>query len=84
MSDLSLSQGIFLDNLKAGKVTPIYNIDEKTDLENCTPISVLPGFSKVLERLMYNRFFKYLTYLTENDKQAFWILQFLFYKTCNH
>ena len=30
-------------------------------LINYTPVSVLQSFSKILERIMYNRLFKYLT-----------------------
>ena len=58
--DLSLSQGIFPDSLKVAKVTPIYKKDDPTELGNYRPISVLPCFSKVLERIMYNRLYKHL------------------------
>ena len=68
--DLSLSPGIFPDKLKIAKVTPIYKKDEKTDLGNYRPFSILPCFSKILERLMYNRFFKCLRkYNILYDKQ---------------
>ena len=54
---LSLVKGLFPDDLKIAKVTLIY----KTGIQvsNCRPISVLPCFSKILERLMYNRLYKY-------------------------
>lgn len=59
--NLSLSQGIFPEHLKIAKVTPIYKKGEETELGNYRPISVLPFFSKVLEKIMYNRLYKYLT-----------------------
>ena len=58
--NLLLQQGIFPENLEVAKVSPIYKKDEEFLLTNYRPISVLPCFSKLLERIMYNRFFKYL------------------------
>ena len=58
--NLSLQQGIFPENLKIAKVSPVYKKDEEFLLANYRPISVLPCFSK-LERIMYNRLFKYLS-----------------------
>lgn len=52
--DLLLHKGTFPDNLKIAKVTPIYNTGETECLGNYRPISVLPCFSKILERIMYN------------------------------
>ena len=59
--NLSLQQGIFPENLKIPKVSPVYKKDEEFLLTNYRPISVLPCFSKLLERIMYNRLFKYLS-----------------------
>ena len=58
--NLSLQQRIFPENLKIAKVSPIYKKDEEFLLTNYRPISVLPCFSKLLERIMYDRLFKYL------------------------
>ena len=52
--------GIFPDNLTIAKVTRIYKAGDNSDTSNYRPISVLPCSSKILERLMYNRFYKYL------------------------
>ena len=41
-------------------MTPIYKAGDNSDVSNYRPISVLPCFSKILERLMYNRLYKYL------------------------
>ena len=55
---LSLEKGVFPDDLKIAKVTPIYKAGDSSDLSNYRPISVLPCFSMILERLMYNRLYK--------------------------
>ena len=57
---LSLEKGVFPDDLKIAKVTPIYKTGYNSDISNYRPISFLPCFSKILERLMYNRLYKYL------------------------
>ena len=58
---LSLKQGIFPENLKIARVSPIFKKDEKFLFNNYRPISVLPCFSKLLEKIMYNRLYKYLS-----------------------
>ena len=58
---LSLNTGIFPDRLKVAKVTPIFKKGEKSSISNYRPISVLPCFSKILERIMYNRLYDYFT-----------------------
>ena len=58
---LSLQKGYFPEELKIALITPIYKADDVNKIGNYRPISVLPCFSKILERIMYNRLFKYLT-----------------------
>ena len=55
-----MKSGIFPDKLKIAKVFPIYKSGKKYVLSNYRPISVLPCFSKILERIMYNRLYNYL------------------------
>ena len=57
----SLQTGIFSDKLKIARVTPLFKGGENYESGNCRPISVLPCFSKILEKIMYNRLCKYLT-----------------------
>ena len=57
---LSLKKGIFLEKMKIAKVSPIFKKGDKSILSNYRPISVLPCFSKILERIMYNRLYAYL------------------------
>ena len=56
----SLQQGVVPDLLKVAKVTPIFKSGDLTVLSNYRPISVLPAFSKILERIMYNRIYNHL------------------------
>ena len=58
---LSLKQGIFPEDLKIALVSPIFKKDEKFLFTNYWPISVLPCFSKLSEKIMYNRLYKYLS-----------------------
>ena len=57
----SLAQGIFPEEMKIARITPIYKVGDKENVVNYRPISVLPCFSKILERIMYNRLYLYLT-----------------------
>ena len=46
--------------MKIAKVIPFFKNADPENITNYCPISVLPCFSKVLERIMYNRLYKYL------------------------
>ena len=58
--DLSLGKGIFPDDLKIARVTPVFKAGDRSKLGHQSPISVLSCFSKTLEHIMYNRIYKYL------------------------
>ena len=58
--NLSLENGIFPEKMKIAKVIPLFKNGDPENITNYRPISVLPCFSKVLERIMYNRLYKYL------------------------
>ena len=57
---LSLANGIFPQQLKIAKVITLYKGSDASLFSNYRPISVLPVFSKVLERVMYIRLIEYL------------------------
>ena len=59
--DMSLESGIFPDKPKIARLIPQYKAGDPANISNYRPISVLPSFSKMLERIMYNRLPKYLT-----------------------
>ena len=56
----SLQSGIFPDKLKIARVTLLFKKGSDSELGNYRPISVLPCFSKILEKIMYNRLYKHL------------------------
>ena len=58
--NLSLSTGRFPNSLKLAKVIPVYKKDDSSLISNYRPISLLPSISKVLEKLVYKRLFKFL------------------------
>ena len=55
----SFSKGIFPEEPKYSKASPILKVGNIETVGNYRPISVLPIFSKVLERIMYNRTYQY-------------------------
>ena len=57
ISSLSLTCGIFPDQLKIANIAPFFKTGEKDLVKDYRPISILPCFSKVLERIMYNRLY---------------------------
>ena len=50
-----ISEGIFPNELKIARVTPIYKGGDNTIFKNYRPVSVLSSFSKIFEKLLYNR-----------------------------
>ena len=59
--NLSICQGIFPNDMKIAKVLPIFKSGNQYSLKNYRPISLLPAFSKVIERVVYNKLYDYLT-----------------------
>ena len=59
--DLSLKSGTFPEKMKIARVTPVFKSGGTSLIINYRPISILLCFSKMLERIMYNRLYKYLT-----------------------
>ena len=57
----SLKNGIFPDDMKIAKIKPLHKSGEKNIVSNYRPISVLPLFSKILERIMYNRVYTHVS-----------------------
>lgn len=56
----SLTTGIVPGPMKIAKVTPIYKQGNSEEVTNYRPISILPYFSKLLEKVMYVRLYNYI------------------------
>ena len=55
-----LSRGIFPDSLQFANISPVHKKDDATNKENCRPVSVLPSFSKIFEKVIYDQLSHYL------------------------
>ena len=51
--------GEFPDILKLGKITPVYKKDNEELPSNYRPVSTLPIFGKIFEKIIYTRLYKY-------------------------
>ena len=60
MINLSITSGIVRKQLKIARVIPSFKSGEQDIFTNYRPVSVLPAFSKILERVMYNRLLRFL------------------------
>jgi len=56
----ALSSGVFPDRLKYAIVKSIFKKGSKQDISNYRPISLLTSFSKVFEKLIYNRLYTHI------------------------
>ena len=52
-----MAEGIFPSILKIGKITPVYKKDDEQLIENYRPISTLPIFGKIFEKIIYTRLY---------------------------
>ena len=57
---LSLNQGHFPSELKLAKIIPLYKSNDPSLFNNYRPISLLSVFSKIMEKIMYDRLYDYL------------------------
>ena len=55
-----INKGIFPDKWKRANVIPIHKKDKKNIIKNYRPISLLPIFSKVFEKLIFTSLYSYL------------------------
>ena len=57
--NLSFEQGVVPNKFKIARVISIYKSGDKNNLINYIPISILPAFSKIIERAVVNRLTNY-------------------------
>jgi len=55
-----LAQGIYPERLKFSLIKPIYKSGDKSSLLNYKPISLLPTFPKIFEKVFYTRLLDHL------------------------
>ena len=53
--NLSFSTGVFPDGMKVAKIVPLFKAGDKSSFTNYRPVSLLPQFSKILEKLFDTR-----------------------------
>ena len=58
--NLSFSSGTVADSFKMARVIPVYKSGPTSSFSNYRPISFLSIFNQILEKLLYNRLYKYL------------------------
>ena len=58
--NLSLSQGFFPNQMKIARVIPLHKSGDYSKVSNYRPVSILPLFSKILEKLMYDRLISFI------------------------
>ena len=73
--NLSFSTGYYPKALKYAKVIPIFKAKAKNEVSNYRPISLLPLFNKIFEKLMYSRLIGFL-----NKNKVLYTHQFGFQK----
>lgn len=56
----SFTTGTFPDLLKIAKVTPLHKKGATDDVNNYRPVAQLSGFSKIFEKLFYNRLIEFI------------------------
>ena len=71
--NISLSTGVFPEEMKVAKVIPIFKSGDNTVFNNYRPISLLPIFSKILEKIVAKKIENFL-----NDTKQFNMHQFGF------
>ncbi|RYA67263.1 hypothetical protein DD592_27655 [Enterobacter cloacae complex sp. 2DZ2F20B] len=50
---------VFPDCLKTARIIPIHKKGDRNDLNNYRPISILPVFSKIFEKVLHTQLYSY-------------------------
>ena len=65
-----LTLGIFPDILKVGKISPVFKKGNPQLFDNYRPVSVIPLFGKIFEKIIYKRLYSFFSSTnTIYDKQ---------------
>ena len=60
MFNMCMSRGVYPKALKISRVCPIFKSGDKSEPSNYRPISILPIFNKIFEKILYTRIFNFL------------------------
>ena len=60
ITNISILDGVFLPELKIARVIPVFKSGEPSNFSNYRPVSMLPLFLRILERLMYSRLLSFI------------------------
>ncbi|PNF35448.1 hypothetical protein B7P43_G04120 [Cryptotermes secundus] len=72
--NLSFSTGQFPEQLKMAKVKPLYKRGPETEVGNYRPVSLLSGFSKIIEKIIKKRLLSFLNKygIISTKQHGFW------------
>ena len=56
----AIETGVYPANWKRGNIVPVHKKESKSLVKNYRPISLLPIFGKIFEKVIYNSLFDYL------------------------
>ena len=59
--NLFLERGVFPKILKTGSITPVFKKGDSRFFDNYRPVSTLPIFGKIFEKLIYERLYSFLS-----------------------
>ena len=70
---ICLNHGKFPEELKKANVVPVFKKGDKQGVQNYRPVSLLPIYSKIFERIIYNNTYIYLidNNLIQQNKSGF-------------
>ena len=57
----AITLSLFPDDWKTARVIPLYKNGQRNVAENYRPISVLPAISKIMEKILYDQLYCYLS-----------------------
>ena len=58
--NLCIENGYFPEELKIGCITPVFKKGDKTEVSSYRPVCSLSSFSKIFERIVYNRMLQFI------------------------
>ena len=80
----SFLEGTFPEQMKTAKVIPLFKSGDKCLFTNYLPVSLLPQFSKIMEKLFCNRLNKFIEHhnILSSNQYGFRKKTFDFISTC--